>query len=72
MKGSISGSTLVMLFIVLLVFIIGLSPVLRETINTVTGDSLTTFILGIILPCFLFAIIAGIIVYSTKGEPQGY
>jgi hypothetical protein len=68
----ISLETLIGYFVVLLIYIVAIFPVIRTQIALVTGaDELTSFMLGLIAPVFLIAIIIGIISYGLGRSPSG-
>lgn len=68
----ISVETLIGYMCVLLIYIVGVYPVIREQIALVTGaDELTSFMLTLVAPAFLIAIIIGIISYSLGKSPSG-
>ena len=72
MKGLISIEILITYVVVLLIYIVGIWPIIRNTIASVTGaDQLTQFLLTLVGPAFLIAIIIGIFSYSTGRAPVG-
>ena len=72
MKALISIETLIAYFVVLLVYVVGIYPGLRDNIAMVTGaDQMTTFMLSLMAPAFLIAIIIGIFSYAQGKQPSG-
>lgn len=65
-------ATLIFYFMALLVYLVGIYPIIRDTVAAVTGaDQLTMFMLTLIAPAFLIALIIGIISYALGRQPSG-
>jgi hypothetical protein len=68
----ISIEVLIGYFVVLLCYIVGIYPAIRDQVALVTGaDPLTTFMLSLIAPVFLIALIIGIVSYGLGRQPAG-
>jgi len=72
MKGFISLEILTGYVLVLIIYLVGFYPIIRDTIAQVTGvDELTSFALGLVPVAFLIAIMVGIISYGVGKRPEG-
>lgn len=71
-KGFINIEILVGYFVVLIIYLVGFYPIMREIIASVTGaDELTAFVLSLIPLVFLLAIIIGIMTFARGEKPIG-
>ena len=73
-KGNISLETLVGFMIVLMLYVYGLYPIVRDTLNSMTNvDPVTQSVAQFIPAAFLLAIVYGIFKYARSGgNTQGY